>query len=350
MPEPTPGPAASQPAGRADVGALPLRTGDAGPAVTDLVGRLRALGYDPGGHPPEVADFGPDCERAVRAFQHDRGLRVDGVCGTQTWAALVEAGWRLGDRLLYRRAPMLRGDDVGDLQRRLGALGFDAGRVDGIFGDDTAAALVDFQRNTGLTVDSICGPATVETLQRLTGLEGAAKGGRDVVARVRERARLRLRPRTLEGRRIALGHGGEAGALAAACSHALRVLGADAVVVQHPDSSHQAAEANAAQAEALLAVSLDPDQHGVATAFYSGFRYESPGGRRLAQLLQDRVPAACGLPDLGARGMALPVLRESRMPAVVCDLGPPAEVVRLTAAVAGAVGAAIAAWAAETWD
>ena len=76
----------------------------------------------------------------MRAFQDARGLRVDGICGPQTWAAVVESGWRLGDRLLYRRRPMLRGDDVAELQRRLNGLGFDAGREDGIFGDDTDRA------------------------------------------------------------------------------------------------------------------------------------------------------------------------------------------------------------------
>ena len=64
---------------------------------------------------------------AVEAFQYRRGLRVDGVCGRQTWSALVEAGRRLGDRFLYRRSPMLRGDDVAELQQRLSALGFDTG-------------------------------------------------------------------------------------------------------------------------------------------------------------------------------------------------------------------------------
>src|SRR6266545_3977054 len=46
---------------------------------------------------------------------------------------------------------MLRGDDVYELQRELGSLGFDAGRVDGIFGPRTLEALLGFQRNAGVT-------------------------------------------------------------------------------------------------------------------------------------------------------------------------------------------------------
>ena len=48
--------------------------------------------------------------------------------------ALIEAGWRLGDRLLVLAAPQLRGDDVTELQDALNQLGFDCGRPDGIFG------------------------------------------------------------------------------------------------------------------------------------------------------------------------------------------------------------------------
>ena len=56
---------------------------------------------------------------------------------------------------------MLRGDDVAELQQRLCALGFDTGRVDGIFGDRTSGALAEFQRNAGLPVDGIVGGATL---------------------------------------------------------------------------------------------------------------------------------------------------------------------------------------------
>ena len=52
---------------------------------------------------------------------------------------------------------MLRGDDVAELQQRLCTLGFDTGRVDGIFGDATVRALGEFQRNAGLPVDGIVG-------------------------------------------------------------------------------------------------------------------------------------------------------------------------------------------------
>ena len=53
-----------------------------------------------------------------------------------------------------------QGLDVVRLQKRLAAKGFDPGDVDGIFGDNTRAAVVAFQRAMGLYVDGIVGPQT----------------------------------------------------------------------------------------------------------------------------------------------------------------------------------------------
>jgi len=120
-------------------------------------------------------------------IDEERGLVVDGICGPQTWAALVEADHRLGDRMLYLRSPMTRGDDVTELQRRLGSLGFDAGWLDGIFGPDTEAAVRDFQHNQGLTADGVVGRDTVHSLERISGRITDDR----TVAAVREVERLR---------------------------------------------------------------------------------------------------------------------------------------------------------------
>lgn len=45
---------------------------------------------------------------AVEAFQASRGLPISGECDATTWHQLVEAGHRLGDRLLYLHHPMIR--------------------------------------------------------------------------------------------------------------------------------------------------------------------------------------------------------------------------------------------------
>jgi hypothetical protein len=55
--------------------------------VKALQNRLVALGYDLG-TPDGV--FGPNTDHAVRAFQGDKSLTVDGVVGPNTWAKLFE--------------------------------------------------------------------------------------------------------------------------------------------------------------------------------------------------------------------------------------------------------------------
>src|SRR5690242_19253561 len=171
-----------------------IRRGSRGEDVRDLQQRLVAIGYALTGDDAGV--FGAATERAVHEFQTRRGLRVDGIVGRETWAALVESGFTLGDRLLYFRRPMLRGDDVTELQRRLNALGFDAGREDGILGRATVAALTEFQRNAGLPADGICGDTTIAALARV----GTMADGE--VSAVREREALRRAPRTLATRKV----------------------------------------------------------------------------------------------------------------------------------------------------
>ena len=108
------------------------RTGDTGEPIRDIQGRLSSIGFDYS--PDHRGEFGEGTSAAVKAFQIERGLDADGIVGSDTWRSLYEAGFRLGDRILYHRRPMLRGDDVEELQRRLNAIGFDAGKVDGSSG------------------------------------------------------------------------------------------------------------------------------------------------------------------------------------------------------------------------
>lgn len=309
--------------------------------MRDVQRRLQGLGHDAPGDDAGV--YGPATEAAVRAFQGRRGLRVDGVCGRQTWAELVEAGYSLGDRMLYRAGRMLRGDDVAELQRRLSGLGFDTGKVDGIFGTQTEHGLLEFQRNAGLTVDGISGPATVRALRQL-GDRGHP------VAGVREREALRNRPPTLEGRRVAVAEQGGLDALAQAVEHQITTRGGQVCVLHHPDGAELAAAANAEAAEVFVGLHLDPDAEACTTAYFQGLGGPSPAGQRLAELTQCDLPTALGVKDGGTRGMSIPVLRETRMPAVVCELGPARAVVERSAEVAAAIGDALGTWASTPLD
>lgn len=313
-----------------------MRLGAAGDAVRDLQRRLATAGFDPGA--VEHGRYGEATETAVRAFQVARGLEVNGVSDLQTWTAIVEAGYQLGDRLLYLRRPMQRGDDVAELQRRLGMLGFDPGRIDGIFGPSTALALTEFQSNAGLPADGIAGHESVALLDRLARRGGSTQG----VSEVRERDSLRHAPSTLTGRRLAIGEPGGLEVLVRAVHRALVLAGADVVVLQHPDGSTLAAGANAADAELYLDLALDDERcHG---AYYSATGFESHGGKLLAAMLDELVPPVLGQPHGVSVGMRLAVLRETRMPAVHYAIGPPRDAIPLVPDLAFAVSRAITRW------
>lgn len=285
--------------------------GDSGEAVRDLQFRLAVLGFECAA--AELGMYGDSTEAAVRAFQTARGLRVDGECGRQTWSSLVEAGYTLGDRLLYHRTPMLRGDDVVEVQHRLNALGFDSGREDGILGPNTASALLEFQRNAGVAADGICGPATVEALQRLNRFSGGS------VAAVREREFLRSEGRRLAGKRVYLAIDPALGVLGEGVGKSLVDLGADVLSsTSGEDDSLIAAEANRYGADLFFGVRFG-DIPGCSCDFFATRSFRSEAGYRVARYVLEEVATVLGVTRPEPGGRAYAVLRETRMPAVVCQ-------------------------------
>ena len=238
--------------------------------------------------------------------------------------------------------PNLRGDDVAELQRQLGRLGFDPGRVDGIFGPNTTAALAEFQRNVELTpADGICGAETVRALRRLSGRAVAGPA----VHMVREYERLSHGERTLLGRRVVVGQLGGLAKLARTLARALRMAGSSVLVLDDPDGARQAAAANRFRADVYLGLTTAAAAAG-RIAFYATADFESLGGHQLAEQLHAELTPVLPVPVASPLGMRLPVLRETRMPAVLLELGPTRPVVDQSPAVAAAVARALARWVA----
>ena len=269
-----------------------------------------------------------------------RGLHEQGICDEATWLALVEASWRLGDRPLKLIAPNMRGDDVGALQSQLGRLGFDCGRVDGIFGHRTATALEDFQRNCGLEADGICGPATSRALDAISSRTGSGPG----VATIREIEQLGSVGASLQDLRVVIGQFGGLSSLTRSVAQELRARGAKVIAVDELDPSLQAAAANRHAANVYAGFEADA-QPTATVSYYSTEGFESAGGRSLAAHLVSCLDGTRVLAGLRAAGMRLPVLRETRMTAVVCSLGPVQLVTDTAGVLTDAIVAALAAWA-----
>lgn len=273
----------------------------------------------------------------VTSFQTQRGVLVSGACDEPTWLALVEAGWSLGDRLLLLNAPMLRGDDVAELQRSLNHVGFDCGRPDGIFGPSASRAVLDFQRNSGLTADGICGAQTVRTLRLVSEKSGTGPG----VASIRE-AEARTGPSSIGGLRLVVGQFGGLSSITRTVARSLRERGATVMSTDEYEAAAQAAAANRFGANAYVGFDAHPAQSSI-ISYYAVPSFESVGGRVLASHIVDELDGVLETrPELA--GMRLPVLRETRMPAVLCSVGPVRSVVDRTNRLSEAVSRAVSAW------
>ena len=330
----------------------PLRLGDRGLAVLELRHRLTHLGLLPGDGEPgsdiRFDEFDQACDHAVRTFQQQRGLRVDGVVDRETHQSLDEARWRLGDRILsYAVRHPYVGDDVAGLQQRLIDMGFDCGRADGVFGARTENALRDFQRNVGLPADGTCGPATFRALRQLARTVVGGKANE-----LREYERLHHAGPTLAGKLIVLdpGHGAldrgssngiidEAvvvddianrleGRLTAVGAQAFRTRGNEGSLDPldpPPTDAERAAFANAAEADLLISLHVDgnasPACHGLATYYYGTYNDRSLTGARLAELIQHEVLTCTDLLDCRSHRKSWELLRSTRMPAVRVELG-----------------------------
>ena len=326
-----------------------FRLGDSGPAVAQITGLLVRIGLLDDGSAGDLdeldaaPEFDSRVELAVRTFQQQRGLTVDGVVGPLTFRRLDEARWRLGDRILtHLPGNQLVGDDVYTLQRRLLDLGFQVGRVDGYFGPETEGGVREFQRNFGIPPDGTCGPATLKALTRLSPM---VKGGAPNALRAQEH--IREAGPHLGGKVVVIdvsrGHNlpeeyAETSDsilhdLAQRVEGRLVATGVQAFLTTPRwaptpgEEADRAAFANRTGADLFLSLALDtsgnPDACGVSTYFFGDADHEtwSSAGERFAGLVQREIVARSDLVDLRWHPKTWDLLRGTRMPAIRLDVG-----------------------------
>lgn len=132
--------------------------GAIGVEVEAIQRRLISLNYSvPGG---VDGQFGSGCRNAIRQFQADHGLEVDGSVGKATWDALfphIQVGNPYPGYLI---AFGMSDNNVLLIQRKLSDLKYPVGKIDGIFGSSTKSAVINFQILNGLAGDGIVGEMT----------------------------------------------------------------------------------------------------------------------------------------------------------------------------------------------
>ena len=184
-----------------------LYNGSKGEEVRELQQALIDLGYLSG-----TADgvFGNKTENAVRKFQKNNKLTVDGLAGTATREAILSKAQAKKTHVNQTSSPAPtpvpaapetglssssgsqetsslfgnyasirygnKGDRVKSLQQALITLGFLGGKPDGIFGNQTKKAVIAFQRSRNLSADGIAGKKTLSAIQSALS-DGPASSG-----------------------------------------------------------------------------------------------------------------------------------------------------------------------------
>ncbi len=269
--------------------------------------RLRALG-----HPistDETGVVGATTATAVEAFQNRCALPVTGLLDAETLERLHEASWQLGSRLLFVTRPAIRGDDVAVLQEKLALLGFDPGRIDGIFGVLTEHALSDFQGNCGLEATGVLTRATLNELHRLS----SRSEGRRPVTEARDEAGLR----SLHHSGTIVVHG--VGVVPALIANGLSA----AYDVNFTDSHDDREGANLANdvGAAVLLATTEQTERQIEIHYFASYRSRSILGEQWANEIATAIAAHTDVP-VSTRGMSLPILRETFMPALHVAIGP----------------------------
>lgn len=154
----------------AAVGHQELSKGMQNKDVTQLQDILKDRGYL--NHPDKKGSFGGTTAEAVKQYQENHHLNVDGIAGPNTFK-VMDLKNSIGPELLSQ------GDqnyDVTVLQNKLKDLGFYKSKTDGKLGSKTEDAIKDFQSKKHLLVDGIAGPNTKAALHlKVIGNETAAK-------------------------------------------------------------------------------------------------------------------------------------------------------------------------------
>ena len=165
-----------------------LKLGSQGDEVRNVQKKLKELGFYKG---TVDGDFGEGTEKAVKAFQKQYGLTVDGKVGNATLAKLAAAKQTAKPAATptpkptatpsYSTNTYLRngnsGKQVKQMQERLIALNYLVGTATSSFDNATEAGVLAFQRRHTSYADGVAGPETLKALYSSSAHKASSPSG-----------------------------------------------------------------------------------------------------------------------------------------------------------------------------
>jgi len=316
-----------------------IKEDSSGEKVVDIQRRLRLLGYSLGKSDIDGI-FGSETENAVRRFQQDRGILVTGTVCQETWQQLVDAGYKIGDRMLYLKHPPFRGDDVKILQFWLKTLGFYPYNENGIFCERTQEALMEFQKNMNIPVDGIVGQDTLQHLKNLKRVILSRKTSNFPLIKDYNRKKKQGNVK------IILDFGEDINDIGSSakyykekiyicrgvvnfCKDILIKNGIKTMLTVNDDENQslflfdRINYANRSGGDIIISInlnySIDEDANGSSCFYFKGFKSFSVAGSRIANLIQDKLSGNLKLLDCRVHGANYAILRETSMTSILVE-------------------------------
>ncbi len=321
-----------------------MKKNSMGAKVTDLQQRLKLLDYSLGAN--DIDGFYGGCtEDAVKKFQQDRGLLVSGIVDQETWQELVDAGYNIGDRLLYLKNPPFRGDDVKTLQLWLKTLGFYPFNENGIFCNKTRKALVEFQDNMNIDDDGIMGKQTLHHLRSIQRIIVSKKtsnfpyiknGGK---RKLNNKYGIVLDCSTGPEDKGGAGDGVDVRFLKEKlyicrniigfCRDKLNSAGFEVMTTTSGEESHgiflfdRIENANKSGADYLISINLnhssDAEANGCSCYYFKGLKSYSIEGFQLSNMIQDKLIKGLKVLDCRVHGSSYAILKNTSMTSVLVE-------------------------------
>lgn len=318
-----------------------IKKGAKGLKVVDIQRRLRQLGYGLG-HTEIDGIFGDETEKAIKEFQKSRNISITGIMDDESWHELVDAGYSVGDRLLYLKEPPFRGDDVKILQFWLKSLGFYKNNENGIFNKSTGKALLEFQKNMKLKMDGILGGETLEYLNRLKRIINDKKSSNYPVTK-------KIRHDLNNPFKIILDYGLHPFDMSDAflkfrkdkikfcskittfCADALKNddflinMPTDCSEAENMSFSSRIKKANKTKADLFISINIGFDEDKKANIYkcnyFQGIKSFSRNGKKLADLICSELKK--NIPDIITRsfGTSYAILKDTNMTAIYIEAG-----------------------------